>query len=292
MKDERGPDPTGPALAERLERGEVVPLPPAPFVLSAADRDFLLAVRLGRLARKDVSFNPATGCVAGADCPDPARLARLLSDFSAAMTAWLAGLLPDYAGAWRLDRATLSAVEEATRRLRLNARNDLFHIDAFPNRPSHGDRLLRVFVNVSPDEPRVWATSAPFAQLLRRYGVAAGLPGEPATVGVLRRLRDGLARLFGAVPPRGDYDAFMLRFHDHLKRCDELQERGPKRLHTFPPGSAWLAMTDSCVHAVLRGRGALEHSYFVGAAGLALPDESPAALLRRVCGEQALARAA
>src|SRR5262249_54446200 len=158
--------------------------------------------------------------------------------------------------------------------------------------PTGGDRLLRVFVNINPTEPRVWATSLPFAELLRRYGEAAGLPGSAATTGgVLRRLRDGVARLFRALPRGGDYDAFMLRFHDPLKRCEELQERGPKQLHTFPPGSAWLAMTDACSHSVLRGRGALEHSYFVGVAGLALPEESPAVLLRRYCAEQGLGAA-
>src|SRR5271154_6832068 len=47
-----------------------------------------------------------------------------------------------------------------------------------------------------------------------------------------------------------------------LKAHDEFQERAPKKLWTFPPGSVWLAMTDACSHAVLRGRFALEHSYF------------------------------
>ena len=41
-------------------------------------------------------------------------------------------------------------------------------------------------------------------------------------------------------------------------------------------------MTDTCSHAVLRGRFALEHSYFVAPQSLALPDESPAALLARI----------
>ena len=71
----------------------------------------------------------------------------------------------------------------------------------------------------------------------------------------------------------------MLRFHDYLKGCDDLQDRGPKKRWIFRPGSAWLAMTDACSYAVLRGRGVLEHSWFVRSEGLALPEESPAALL-------------
>jgi hypothetical protein len=279
--------------AERLERGEVIFYPQAPFALPGeADRAFLLGVRLGRLAHKNISLDPSTGRAAGFSGADGARLAGVLADFSRTATAWLAGQFPAYATAWRLDRVSLRPEEEATRRLRLTARNDLLHVDAFPSRPTDGARLLRVFVNINPTEPRVWATSLPFADLLRKYGAASGLPGAPAAVGLLRRLRDGVARLFRAAPRRSDYDAFMLRFHDHLKRCEELQERGPKRLHTFPPGSAWLAMTDACSHSVLRGRGALEHSYFVAAAGLARPQESPAALLRRFCGERGLGAAA
>jgi hypothetical protein len=84
----------------------------------------------------------------------------------------------------------------------------------------------------------------------------------------------------------------MLRFHDFLKANDDFQERGPKRLWTFPPGSAWLAITDTCSHAVLRGRYALEHSYFIAPSALALPDESPAALLARACAASASRRAA
>jgi hypothetical protein len=40
-------------------------------------------------------------------------------------------------------------------------------------------------------------------------------------------------------------------------------------------------MTDACSHAVLRGRFALEHSFFVSPSVLAVPEESPAALLAR-----------
>ena len=43
--------------------------------------------------------------------------------------------------------------------------------------------------------------------------------------------------------------------------------------------SAWLAMTDACSHSVLRGRYALEHSYFVAPANLALPAEGAGQML-------------
>jgi hypothetical protein len=84
----------------------------------------------------------------------------------------------------------------------------------------------------------------------------------------------------------------MLRLHDFLKANEDFQERTPKRFWTFGAGSAWVAFTDVCSHAVLRGQYALEHSYFVAPQVLALPAESPPALLARACGVAVLNQAA
>ncbi len=283
-------------LARRLERGEVVYYPTCPFPLpEGSDMDFLLAQRLASRAHKNVSYDPRRDRAAGFFRESAAQAEQtraVLAEFSRGVTAWLAGVLPRYAGSWRLDMVSYRPVEEATRKARLKARNDLLHVDAFPTRPTNGWRILRCFANVNPTEPRVWVTSDPFARLLARYGAAAGLPGAGGGDWV-RRMRDGVLRLFRpGKPSRSVYDAFMLRLHDYLKANEDFQERGPKHFWKFPPGSAWLAMTDTCSHAVLRGRFALEHSYFVAPAALALPDESPAALLRRMCGRAVLDAAA
>jgi hypothetical protein len=277
------PPPGERGLAERLERGEVVCYPTAPFALPAGpDLAFLLEQELGSLAHKNISYNPTTGKVAGfvrKGREQAERMRLVFASFSETVTTWLSGVLPGYARGWQLDRCSFRPQEEATRRLRLTARNDLLHVDAFPGRPSRGCRILRVFANINPRDPRIWMTSDPFAKLLQRYGAAAGLPVAEAG-NWLKQLGRGLLRL---VHPkqrrRSPYDAFMLRFHDYLKANEEFQERGPKRLWTFPPGCVWLAMTDTCSHAVLRGRYALEHSYFVSPEVLFLPQESPPALL-------------
>ncbi|MCC6418673.1 MAG: Kdo hydroxylase family protein [Gemmataceae bacterium] len=271
-------------LAERLERGEVVSHPHCPFALPEGDdRAFLLRQALGGRTHKNISYDPATGRVAGfrrASAGQADRLRDVLAAFAASATAWLASALPRYARRWRPDRATFRPEEEAIRRVRPKARNDLLHIDAFPTRPSGGWRILRLFVNVNPSEPRVWATSDTFPALLERYRVAAGVQGLAGRLG---------RRLLGLFQPglraRSEYDAFMLRLHDFLKECEEFQERGRKRLWRFAPGSAWLAFTDTVSHAELRGRYALEHSYFVCPDTLALPDAAPAALLARASAE-------
>jgi hypothetical protein len=282
------------ALEARLERGEVLFYPACPFAVPTGDdHAFLLRQRLARLA-KNISYNPAkgraAGFVRGTPCDDE-RLRALFYAFSESVTAWVDRTLPRYRQGRRLDQVSFRPEEEATRRLRQTARNDLIHVDAFPSRPARDHRILRVFVNVNPTEARIWVTSDPFGKLLVRYGEQVGLPGRyPAgwlgqVGGILRAFRPAARR-------RTDCDAFMLRFHDFLKANDDFQERGPKRLWTFPPGSAWVAITDTCSHAVLRGRYALEHSYFIAPSAQVLPDESPAALLARACAAADARRAA
>ncbi len=279
-------------LAERLERGELIYHPVCPFPLPAeADRAFLARQRVAVAAHKNISYDPAGGRLAGfarRSEEQAERLRQVLASFSRSVTAWLGEQLPRYRERWQPDRASYRPLEEATRHLRPHARNDLLHIDTFPTRPSQGWRILRVFVNVNPTEPRVWVTSETFAHLLAHYGRAAGLPGRG---GWAARVLRAFPRLLGARrPARSPYDGFMLRFHHFLKSCDDFQDRAAKRVWGFAPGSMWMAMTDGVSHAALRGSHALEHSYFIAPETLALPGESPAALLARACAR--LTRAA
>jgi hypothetical protein len=287
---------SGCTLAERLERGDVIHYPVCPFPLpEGSDRQFLLDQQLGSRAHKNISYDPVQGKASGFRNQFPhqsARVRDLLAAFSRSTTLWLAGVLPEYAARWQLDRVSFRPEEEATRRLRLTARNDLLHVDAFPSRPTNGYRILRVFANVNPTEARVWVTSDRFSKLLAQYGKACGLPADPGT-GWVKNLGRQVVRLFQpSRRTRSAYDAFMLRFHNYLKSCEEFQEQGPKHFWNFQPGSAWLVMTDTASHAVLRGRYALEHSYFIAPESLALPPESPPFLLEQACGRPVLCRAA
>jgi hypothetical protein len=285
--------PGAPAPDERLERGEVLYFPACPFPLPEEDRRFLLSQRMGGRAHKNIGYDPATGKVSGFSRRSPEQvhcLGDVLAAFSKTATAWLAAFLPRYAAGWQLDRVSFRPEEEATRKLRLTARNDLLHVDAFPSRPSHGARILRLFVNVNPVAPRVWITSDTFPKLLARYAARIGLPGRAR--GLLGRLGRGVLGLLGLRRRRSAYDAFMLRLHNAMKADADFQRECAKREWHFPPGSLWLALTDTASHAVLRGRYALEHSYFLSPRTLALPEESPPALLQRACGIPVLDRAA
>jgi hypothetical protein len=273
-------------LAEALERGEVIYYPVCPFPLpNGADLAFLLEQRLASRAHKNIGYDPRSARVTafrGGSAEQSERLRQIFQKFSTTTTQWLANLLPRYASGWQLDRVSYRPEEEATRKLRRTARNDLLHVDAFPSRPTNGSRILRVFANINPLEPRVWITSEPFARLLERFGDVVGLPTKSPSL--IARCCDGLLGLFQpARRLRSPYDTFMLRLHNFLKADDDFQRNTPKRQWIFQPGSAWLAITDTASHAVLSGRFALEHSYFLAPHTLALPEDSPPALLQRAC---------
>src|SRR3984893_850996 len=165
---------------ERLERGEVVYYPVCPFPLPEGDdRTFLLEQQLGGRVHKNIGFDPRTGKAGGFlrhNQIQAERLRHLLSEFSKTTNHCVARTLPQYSRGWQLDRVSFRPEEEATRRLRMTARNDLLHVDAFPSRPTNGHRILRLFVNINPVDPRIWVTSDPFGKLLDRYGAQAGLP--------------------------------------------------------------------------------------------------------------------
>jgi hypothetical protein len=153
-----------------------------------------------------------------------------------------------------------------------------------------GRRILRVCVNINPHEQRIWATAGRFSELLVRFATKNKVPSRSRDEWVAPP--QSLLRLFtGERNGRPSYDATMLRLHHFLKEDDEYQTRAARKLWSFDPGIAWLMFTDGTAYAQLRGRYALEHSFFVPQECLALPDESPLGLLEKFGIDSRLRRA-
>jgi hypothetical protein len=273
----------------RLESGDILYFPRTPFELKAEERAFLLSQRQSEASfHKNISYRPAKDRLKGVDQNEPAeweRMHRTMRDYSTRAIAFMASFLPGYARDWKIDFASFRPIEEAGRKVALRSRNDLIHVDAFPSRPSHGDRLLRVFTNIHPDRARVWVTSDPFEQLAWQYAGKAGLPHPPGGLAKLRsKALRALSTLGMPVVDRPPYDQFMLRFHHYLKENAAFQAECPKDRWEFPPNSSWIVFTDTTSHSCISGQYALEQTFIVRRKSLACPDKAPISILERITG--------
>jgi hypothetical protein len=272
----------GEDLCRMLETGKILYFRTTPFSLSGADTDVLLRQRLAQCrGHKNIAYRPLQDRVTGFDArhADAGRLHEVLRKFSQNAVNYVTALLPGYASSWRLDYASFRPLEEKGRPLRLHARNDLIHVDSFPKRPTHGDRILRIFTNINPSAERHWVTGEPL-------DVLAAKMGADFTRHFLRpqsTLRQRAASLLPFskrnVTP---YDQAMRRIHQSMKENSEFQNTCRKHHSHFPPGSAWLVFTDSVPHAVVSGQYALEQTMIVPRSAMRLPEKSPAAVLERL----------
>lgn len=276
---------------EALENGNILFFDSPPFSFPQEEIDFLLKQRQGgSSSRKNIAYKPGQDKITNHDTNDTvshARLKEIMASYSNRVTQFLSQLLAPYANSWKLDYASFRPFQEKGRKLRLRARNDLLHFDAFPTRPLHGSRILRFFTNINPLENRVWITSTGFADLVKDF--VPNLP-IPRTTGYdlkskLRRKMKQMASKMGLkVTLRSPYDCFMLKMHHAMKENSEFQEKCPKDRWEFPPMSCWAVFTDHVSHAALSGQYALEQTIIVPQKALLCPEKSPVCVLERMSG--------
>jgi len=280
----------GRRYCEQLERGNILLFPATPFEFPEADREFLLAQRQSEASyHKNIAYRPDEDRLTGygkGSREDEARMHSVLKDYSDRAARFLSETLLPYAEGFRRDFASFRPLEEQSRDLRVRARNDLLHTDAFPTRPVNGNRILRLFTNINPSAPRVWITSETFEPLAKRYAREAGLERIASSQkGGLAAALKRIGRRLG-IPSmkRSAYDAFMLGFHHFLKENQKFQETCPKNRWEFLPGSTWMVFTDMVSHAVLSGQFAIEQTFIVSRGSLVLSQKSPAGVLESLAG--------
>ena len=280
-----------------LESGDILYFPQTPFELAAEERAFLLGQKqAGGTLHKNISYRPAIDKLKGVEADDPEQFRRtheIMRNYSQRAVAFTASFLARYASTWKLDFASFRPIEEHGRAAARHARNDLIHVDAFGSRPSHGNRLLRIFTNINPEKPRTWVTSDHFDELVRKHASEAGLPKPPHFWSRVRS--KALAAAAGVGIPvvnRPEYDRFMRRFHHYMKDNENFQQNCRKDRWDFPPDSTWIVFTDTASHACLSGRYALEQTFIVDRRGLVFPERSPIAILEKMVGFPLTARSA
>jgi hypothetical protein len=279
-----------------LEAGDILYFPVSPPLLPEQDRAFLVTQKqVDASYHKNVSYRPAEDRLKGVDQDDAAQRTRvheIMRGYSQRATAFMTTIMKRYAASWKIDFASFRPIEESGRQAGLHSRNDLLHFDSFPTRPSHGDRLLRIFSNIHGERPRVWITADHFEALAGRFAERVGLGRKPSALEVCQQwTAQAAARLGLPVVHRPPYDRFMLKIHHAMKEDAGFQESCRKDRWEFPAGSTWVVFTDSASHACLSGQYMVEQTFIVRRSSLACPEKAPIAILEKLAGHP-LARSA
>src|SRR2546429_2432602 len=240
--------------AEALERGRIVHFERCPLPLpSAEDQEFLRTGLAPHLRRKNVSYYPGARRVTGLDAPrlviDRAR--RILEAHSERVQVFLRQGMPAFTEGWLPGTSSFRPIEEQGRGLSAHASNELIHVDAGAYGATHGDRILRFFINVNAERERVWVTKGTFAELYRRHArdagvdradVASGVAGR-ALAAVLRAGRRAVPML--RVVATSPYDRAMRRFHNWMKDTPAFhRSTAGLREISFAPFQARMVLTD------------------------------------------------
>ena len=258
-----------------LESGGVLVLPRLAFALSEAEKRFLSPQwsddRAKNISLEGDSLKGARGVP-----QDLASLAAMVARFAASAAELVSGLFPRYAPYVKTARTSFRPQPAVGRALSWRKDDALLHIDAFPSRPNHGERILRVFCNVNPSEDRVWRVGDEFQAMAQTFlpRIRRPMPGGATLLAALRVTKGR----------RSEYDHLMLGLHDCAKADRDYQRSCPQQLVHFAPGTTWLCFSDQVMHAAVSGQYMLEQTIHLPIAALYRPDSAPLATLEKLCG--------
>ena len=283
-------------ISDHLEEGKIVYFPrsPVPFP-GRNDLDFLMGELPRYLRRKNISYHPEADRVVGLRGGEGIhrRALQLLSAHSIQVQQALRRIVERLTRGWIVATSSFRPFQEQGRELSAHASNELVHVDAGAYGATHGNRILRFFMNAHPTEDRLWISKGDFRDVYRRFGRQAEVAPPQGrerslSAGAMNRLYSGLvgtvARAgfpMAALADTSPYDRLMRRFHNYMKDTAEFQASADvHREFAFPPGSAWMVFTDMVTHACVRGRYAFIDTFVVPLANCRRPECSPYHLLQ------------
>src|SRR5260370_39158447 len=109
--------------------------------------------------------------------------------------------MPGFTRDWVPGTSSFRPVEEQGRGLSPHASNELIHVDAGAYGATHGDRILRFFINLNPSTERVWLSKGTFPELWRKHGAEAGVRAGDLEPALPERAFSDLLRAAGRVFP-------------------------------------------------------------------------------------------
>jgi len=266
-----------------LEEGGVLFFPNLTFALSTVERG-LMRTNLADPRRKNISYESDSGKlrgVVGSEAEVEATR-EMIARYHKQATSLVSALFPHYRGVLRHAPTSLRLMRVETRQTSWRKDDSRLHFDAFPSRPTYGERILRVFANLSPQgEPRVWRVGEAFEDVATRMlpRIKPMWPGEAALLNML----------YVTKRPRTRYDHIMLGLHDAMKHDMDYQKNCPQETKAFPAGCTWVCFADQVPHAVMAGQYMMEQTYFLDAENMVAPELSPLKVLERLTGRQLVA---
>ncbi|MDA8382069.1 MAG: Kdo hydroxylase family protein [Betaproteobacteria bacterium] len=261
-----------------LERGRVLFFPHLAFVLGAEEKRFL-SPRWSDGKAKNISLEGEMMRGAVGQAQDLDALHAMIGRLAHQAQQLVQALLPRYAPHLMRGRTRYRPCEVAGRASSYKKDDTRLHVDAFPSRPTSGQRILRVFSNINPaGQPRVWRLGEPFEDLARRYlaGIGPPFPGSPWLMDVLSITKGRRTR----------YDHLMLALHDHMKKDMDYQRSAPQETVALPPASTWIVFTDQVLHAAMSGQFLLEQTFYLPMTALEDPQAAPLGILERLSGRR------
>lgn len=263
-------------LAMALEQGKVLCLANLSFALTDAERQFLSPAWLSG-KRKNISLDGEFVQGSSAQTDIAAVLGAMIKRYAQNASALVTRLFPGYTNNLKRARTSFrpAPVDDAPASWRKD--DSRLHVDAFPSRPNHGERILRVFTNVNADGvARVWRVGEPFEAAAQHF-----LPSIPRPVPGSARLLHAL-RITKAV--RSEYDHIMLQLHDRMKADLDYQRNAPQQQVHFNPGTTWICYSDQVLHAAMSGQYMFEQTLHLPVGGQYFPHLSPLRTLERLKG--------
>jgi hypothetical protein len=260
-----------------LEAGKVLHFTSLEFPVSALESSFFTPeIRIPK--SRNISLD-ASGILKGAAGNKQVQtgLGAMLTRFRAQTQKLVDSHFVCYKDHFQLGPTSFRPNQIETRNQSWRADDRRLHIDAFPTRPTYGHRILRVFINVNPNNvPRVWRVGEPFETVVERFLDNAA----PYSVWHAKTLN-----LFGVTKSlRSEYDHLMLQLHDAMKQDLNYQRNCPQMTIPFPTGSVWICFSDQASHAAMSGQYMMEQTFHLPVSKQYNTHSSPLAILKRHTG--------
>jgi hypothetical protein len=281
------------AISDELEKGRIVCFPECPIALpSEPDLVFLREEMPRSLKLKNISYHPEADRIYGikGHAEIVQRAHGILKVHSGRVQEFLKKVTPNLAREWMVGTSSFRPLQERGRNLAAHASNELVHVDAGAYGATHGDRIIRFFVNVNPVEDRVWVSKGAFPDLYARYAREARVSREDVgslEEGPIDRFRTASLQALAAVAPvvklldSSPYDRAMRRFHNFMKDTPAFQES--REMHhefAFKSFTAWMVFTDMVSHACISGQHAFVDTFVVPLRNLRMPHLAPISILK------------